>query len=295
MKAPSLLLAGLITLVAGPALAQPTVDGTRAGDPYGTAEAFQLVETGFGDNQSELNAAFCTMGGGRLYLMLTGNIEGNFNKIEIFIDSKPGGENILSGVPGNDFASNMAGMGFDAGFLADYHLIARRGNSSGDRFDLDFAALGTPSFSSYGNIFGGSQTGAGATGTGLNTQPIEVAYDDSNVGGVVGGSGPANVIAAGAVQTGLELGIALADLGHAGGDIRVCAFINNQDHNFASNQFLGPLAPPQVNMGADGLGTFTGSISFNLANFAGNQYFSCPDQPVPATKATWGRIKSSYR
>jgi hypothetical protein len=296
MKPSSLAIAALIAVFAAvPAFAQPTVDGTLAGDSYGGAASVQAVETGFGDNQSELNAAYCTMGGSRLYLVLTGNIENNFNKIEIFIDSKAGGENVFSGVPGNDGAFRMTGMRFDPGFEADYHLIARRGNSGGDRFDLDFAELGTPNFSSYGDIFGGSQVGSGATGTGLNTQPIEVAYDDSNVGGVAGGNGAANQAAALAVQTGLELSIALADLGSAGGDIRVLAFVDNQDHNFASNQFLGPLAPPQVNMGGDGAGTFTGVINFDLGNFAGEQFFTCAGRPVPAMRSTWGRIKTNYR
>jgi hypothetical protein len=229
--------------------------------------------------------------------MLTGNLENNFNKIELFIDSKPGGENVLSGLPGNDLASNMTGLTFDAGFEPDYHVIVRRGFSfSGvSRFDLDFAQLGTPNFSFYGDVFGGTQEGSGATGTGLNVQPIEVGFDNSNVAGVLGGTGPANVLAALAVETGMEISIALSDLAYAGGDVKALAFVNNSDHNYASNQFLGPLAPPQGNMGGDGSGGFTGVVNFNLATFAGNQYFTCEGLSVPVERATWGRIKSSYR
>ncbi len=292
MKSSSLVLTALLAVLAAPVHAQVVVDGTRAGDAYGTYAAFQLTETGFGDNQSELDAAYCTTGRDRLFLMLTGNIEANFNKIEIFIDSKPGGENVLSGLPGNDGSSNMAGMGFDAGFEADYHIIARRG---GTQFDLDFGVLGTPGYASWGDLFSGNLEGAGVTGVGVHAQPIHVAYNNSNVAGVVGGSGPANALAALAVETGLELSIALSDLGYTGGEIRVCAFINNQGHNYASNQFLGPVPPPQGNMGADGTGVFTGVISFNLANFAGDQFFSCGEPSVPATNSTWGRLKTSYR
>jgi len=295
MKARSLVMAALIALISVPALAQPTVNGTRSGDAYGAAVSVQAVETGFGDNASELDAAYCTMNNSRLYLVLTGNIEGNFNKIEIFIDSKAGGENVLSGVPGNDGAFRMTGFAFDAGFTADYHLIARRGFSGVNRFDLDFAELGTPNFSSYGDVFGNGQEGSSSTGTGLNAQPIQVAYDNSNVAGVLGGSAAANQGAALAVETGLELGIALADLGYTGGDIRVCVFVNNADHNYASNQFLGPLEPPQGNTGGDGNGTFTGITQFSLATFAGDQFFTCAGQPVPATRSTWGRIKTNYR
>lgn len=297
MKARLLVLAALATAFALPAVAQPTIDGTIAGDPYGPAAAVQAVETQFGDNFSELDAAYCTVAGGRFYLVLTGNLEGNFNKLEIYVDSKTGGENVLSGLPGNDgTGGKVNGFTFDTGFEADYHFIVRRGDFGGDRFDIDFAELGTPNFSSYGDIFGGFQQGSGATGTGLNAQPIEVAFDNSNLAGVAGGSAAANQNDALAVQTGIELSIALTDLGYTGGDIKVCAFVNGSNHDYVSNQFLGPLAPPQGNLGGDGNGNFTGTIGqLNLNNFAGQQFFSCAGQPVPAERATWGRLKVLYR
>ena len=285
-------LSALIAVLAGPALAQPAVDGTIAGDSYGAAVSVQAVQTQFGDNLSELDAAYCTMVNNRLYLALTGNLEGNFNKIEIFIDSKAGGENVLSGTPGNDGAGAMAGFAFDAGFEADYHIIVRHGLG---QFDLDFAELGTANFTFYGDVFGGTQEGSGVTGTGLNAQPIGVGFDNSNVGGVIGGDQAANQAAALAVQTGLELSIDLGDLGFASGDIRVCAFVNNSNHNFASNQFLGPLAPPQGNLGGDGAGNFTGVLNFGLASFAGDQFFTCADQATSVEKVTWSRIKAVYR
>lgn len=264
-----------------PASAQISVDGTRAGDVYGSARAVQTVNTGFGDNASELNAAYARIENGRLYLMLTGNLENNFNNLEIFIDSVPGGENVFSGVPGNNWSSAMAGMTFDAGFAADVHLNARRGVSGTPKFHLDIARLGTPHFSEHLDVFGGANEGVGVTGTGPgNLYPIEVAYDGSNVGGVVAGTGAANPLAALAVTTGLELSIDLSDLGNPTGDVRVLAFVNAQYHNFASNQFLGGLPAPQINMGADGLGTFTGSISFDLNDWAGNQYFTVPNPAV---------------
>jgi hypothetical protein len=296
MKASSFLLVGLLAVLAAPALAQPVVNGTRAGDGYGTAVSAQLVETQFGDNASELNAAWCTISSDRLYLMLTGNLENNFNKIELFIDSKAGGESVLSGNPGNDGAFRMAGLTFDAGFQPDYHIIVRRGFSNGNRFDIDFAILGTSSYASWSDVFGGTQEGMGATSvTGLNSLPIEVGFDNSNVAGVVGGTGPSNLFDALAVQTGFEVSVGLIDLGYLGGDIRALAFINNADHNYASNQFLGPLQPPHGNMGGDGNGTFTGVINFDLSTHGGNQFFTCEGRAVPAERATWGRIKSNYR
>ncbi|MBK7404928.1 MAG: hypothetical protein IPJ41_09915 [Phycisphaerales bacterium] len=265
---------GLVAAAGGIAGAQPVIDGTIAGDGYGSALSVQKVQTQFGDNLSELDAAYARVQGGMLYLALTGNIENNFNKIDIYFDSVAGGENVLSGAPGNDNSGAMSGLTFDAGFEADYHLILRRGfDGSTNRFDLDYSVLGTASFSSYGNVFGGTQEGSGSTGTGANAFPIALAYDNSNLGGVSGGDQASDQSAALAVETGVELAISLADLGLPASAIKVLAFINNQNHDYASNQFLGSLEPPQGNLGGDGFGNFTGTETFNLNDFAGDQWF----------------------
>jgi len=288
-------LFALLAVFAGAAFAQPVIDGTIAGDSYGPAASVQAVQTNFGDNMSELDAAYCVTVGTRYYLALTGNLEANFNKLEIFIDSKPGGENVLSGLPGNDNTSKMAGLTFDPGFEPDYLIFVRHGNFGGDRFDLDFGELGTANFSSYADIFGGTLDGSGVTGVGLNAQPIEVGFNNSNGGGVMGGTGAADQTAALAVRTGLELGIDLADLGFAGGDIKVCAFVNGSNHDYVSNQFLGPLTPPQDNLGGDGTGVFTGVVNFDLGTFVGEQFFTCSEQPVPVKRSSWSRLKVLYR
>jgi hypothetical protein len=278
-----LVRACAITLAAGlPAIAQPIIDGSITGDGYAEASV-QKVQTGFGDNFSELDAAYARVHGGKLYLALTGNLEGNFNKLEIMIDSAAGGENVFSGTPGNDNSNRMAGLTFDSGFAADYHLILRRGfDGSINRFDLDYAVLGTPNFSFYPDVFGGTQEGSGMTGTGANSFPIALAYDNSNTGGVDGGNGAADQDAARAVQTGVELAIDLADLGLPVGQFKVMAFVNGSGHDYASNQFLGSLEPPQGNLGGDGFGNFTGVLNFNLNDFAGEQFFLVP---APGTLA----------
>ncbi len=271
---PSLRAALGLAALAAPALSQVVVDGSIAGDPYGAPLAVQAVETGFGDNLSELDAAYAHIAGGKLYLAITGNLENNFNKLEIFIDSVPGGENVFSGTPGNDGTGVMTGLTFDSAFAADYHVILRRGFFGNPRFDVDIAALGTANFSSYFDVFGGTDVGSGVTGTGpANASPIEVAYDDSNTAGVLGGSNAADQAAAAAVQTGVEIAIDLADLGSPTGPIQVCAFVNGSNHDFASNQFLGALAPPQGNLGGDGAGNWTGTLAFDLNTFAGDQFF----------------------
>src|SRR5258708_7628622 len=113
-----------VGLVAAPAWAvAPVVDATLDAS-YGAPIVVQAVEAGFGDANppgslggSELDAGYATIQGGRLYLTLTGNLEPNFNKVDIFIDSKPGGENTLTGTPQYDFqngggtwiSTNLAG------------------------------------------------------------------------------------------------------------------------------------------------------------------------------------------
>ncbi|MCC6493448.1 MAG: PEP-CTERM sorting domain-containing protein [Pirellulales bacterium] len=266
----------LLCFVASPVAAQITVDGTKDG-AYGGPLAVQTVETQFGDNFSELDAGYGRIDGGRLYLMLAGNIEANFNKLEIFIDSKAGGQSVFDS-SGNDNAGNMDGLMFDVGFTADYHVIARRGDAGGPRFDLDFANLGAQSASSHLDfLVGGGDAGAGSTGTGVNASPIEVGYDGSNTAGVLGGTAAADQTAAAAVTTGLELSIALSDLGYAGGPIQVMVGQNNQNHDFWSNQFLGGI-PPQGNLGGPG--------AKNFATIDGNQFFTVV--PEPATAALVG-------
>jgi hypothetical protein len=284
----------LVGLMAAPAAAQITVDGSRDAGYGGPAlvligpsglpsTAVQTVDTGFGNNENEWNAGYGVIDGGRLYLMLTGNLQTNFNKLDIFIDSKAGGQTVFDS-SGNDNSSNMDGLVFDAGFTADYHVIARRGDAGGPRFDLDFANLGAQSASGYFDFLTGSgDSGSGSTGTGVNANPIQVGYDGSNVLGV-GGAAPAaaDQTAAAAVTTGLELSIDLADLGYVGGPIHVMVGQNNQDHNYWSNQFLGGLGAPQGNLGGDGNGNFTGEGAIDFTLFAGNQFFTIAI-PEPAT------------
>jgi len=208
-------------------------------------------------------------------MALTGNIENNFNKICILIDSKAGGENVFSGTPGNDNSTTMTGMTFDAGFEADYFIIARRGSS---KFDFDIAELGTMNFTSLFDVFGGADEGAGVVpgGGSANVNPINVAYNNSNLAGIAGGTLAAHMAAAMLVETGFEMSIDLADLGSPTGDIKVMAFVSGSNLDYASNQFLGSLTAPQGNLGGDGTGAFNGTMVFDLNTFTGDQFFCIP-------------------
>jgi len=207
-----------------------TVDGTRDGD-YGPALAVQAVQTQFGDNFSELNAGYARIESGTLYLLLTGNVEGNFNKLNIFFDSKTGGQNSILGDsnPSNDgWAGKYNGFTFDSAFSADYLFILRNGNT---QFDLDYAVVGGggTGFDTYANVFGGTREGASFTAVGPNLgQSLAIGFNNSNTAGVIGGTAAADQSAAAAVTTGIELGIPLVALGNpAPGDtIRISAMVN---------------------------------------------------------------------
>lgn len=287
------------------AVAAITVDGTKDAE-YGAAIVVQTVQTAFGDAMppgslggSELDAAYARIQGDRLFLLLTGNHEPNFNKLEVFIDSKPGGENTMSGIPEYDFfngfnwiSTNMVGLTFDVGFEADYHLFSRwGGGGTPGPYEVDFvdrqaggnamvpgsAGVGsaTVNLISTGTIPAGD-VGPNASGTAL-TQDLDFAINDNNAAGVTGGTGPADMTAAAAVTTGMEFSIALADIGNPGvGDVvRIAAMINNGDHNYLSNQSLAGLTPPQGNLGGDGSGGFTGTLSgVDFNNYEGLQYFT---------------------
>jgi len=275
----SISLATTLILSASQLRGAPIVDGTLDG-AYGPALAVQTVETGFGDNQSELDAGYATIDSGFLYLMMTGNIEANGNKLEIFIDSKAGGQSVFTSA-GNDNSSNMNGLKFDSGFTADFYLDVRRGGGT-PLFNVDFSDLGALTFSSYADVFGGTVTGSGNTGTGVNGTAIGVAYDNSNVAGI-GGTPPnaANAAAALAVTTGLELKIALSDLGYSGGPIRVMVGQNGGVHDYWSNQFLGGL-PLEGNLGGDGTGAYIGGpsgIDMTAAYADGDQFFTVVPEP----------------
>ncbi len=254
-----------------------TIDGSIAGDGY-TLRSVQTVETAWGDNTNELDAAYGDIAGGKLNLAITGNLEGSFNKLVIFIDSVAGGQSVFTAAAGNDNAANMNGWTFDAGFEADYHIIVRRGNDGNDKFDLNFSDLAAGTFSEYQSVFGAAQEGSGVTGVGpANSVGIGVGFDGSNAAGIGGDfNNAANAADAMAVQTGLELEIDLADLGGPAGPIKVMAFITNGSHDWASNQFLGGL-----DAGTDQLGAGI----HDMTQLNGDQFFVIPE---PASLALLG-------
>ncbi len=102
---------------------------------------------------SELNAVYGRVEGGKLFLMLTGNVQDNFTKLNVFLDVRSGGQNRIRGAsipgvyrgnPGIDFnrfirfgssvdavSANPTdpadGLRFDADFAADYWVMMTNG------------------------------------------------------------------------------------------------------------------------------------------------------------------------
>ncbi|MEL7531141.1 MAG: T9SS type A sorting domain-containing protein [Bacteroidota bacterium] len=247
------------------------VDGTL--DPqYGAALCVQNNTTGFGDNNnpaidiangSELDAAYAVVDGGMLYLFLSGNLETNFNKLEIFIDAQPGGQNRLLGTnPDVDFNGlnrmgddgNNNGLVFDNDFFANYYFTASGGNSP---YELYANTAPTDGSGGMGTFLGG---GLGNVQSLVNGGTI--AIDNSNVMGVSDMmlGNPA------AVNTGIEWSIPLSEIGNPMGLIRITAFVNGGGHDFLSNQVLCGIGNGQANLGEP--------RNVDFSNIGGDQYFS---------------------
>jgi len=300
MKKATTLLVSSLCLAAFAGTAAAVNDGFLE-PAYGPAKVVQNTQTQFGDanighqywaNGSELDNAYAYISGGVLYLFFGGNLESNYNKLEIFIDAVGGGQNRLRGDNpnvdfnglnrmGDDGSGN--GLTFDAGFSADYYITVTGGDVGGGTYGM---------FANYAELLSGGggagyYLGTNPGGTpgpmtgGTNPNNIEITLDNRNPGGVDGGCGLGN---GAGVGSGIELAIPLAALGGAN-CVSISAFINGGGHDFLANQVLGGVQ--QCNLGEP--------RNVNFANIAGNQYFNVCDSSTPTRTATWGQLKTSYR
>ena len=293
------------SLVAGVSVADAAVDGAL--DPvYGPARTLQSTQTtykggpfrqvDFCDGR-ELDGGYAYSADGVLHLFLAGNmpfwwtLEGTseWQPVDVFIDSKPGGQNqLLSNNPTIDSPyydlKTMAGLRFDSGFEADYWLSLGSNNFGYPRLYAYYAEL--PSGGGGSSSFLGTTLcgGPGTLSGGSNPFGFEVTLVDSNSAGVSQGCGPAS---GAGVVTGVEWAIPLTAIGNPTGCIKVCAFLSTADHQMIFNQVLGPLPPGTCDLGA--------SSTVNFATIAGDQFFSTCDGVVRAQPTSWGRLKATYR
>jgi hypothetical protein len=305
----SLAMVSLVAGIASNAFGQIVVDGVLDAD-YGNPKAVQVNATGFGNgtdgvtgytNGSELDGAWIKVDvdGGNLFIFLSGNLETNFNKLEVFIDCVAGaGQNALRSdnpdvdfnglnAMGEDTANAFPGLRFDEGFAPDFFVTTTIGG-----YDAT-TGLGLTQYANIAQIL----TDGGGVGAYIGSGPFtdaiagsnliddtvygcQLSINNSNVDGVSGDS--ANPGSGCGVTTGMEIKIPLANLGWSEGPVRVCAFINGQGHDYASNQVLGTLPAGTGNLGGNGTGGWngenpTGKLRFSFVDIEGVQFFSSDD------------------
>ncbi|MEM1184971.1 MAG: hypothetical protein AAGI53_08195 [Planctomycetota bacterium] len=274
-----------LAALTGTAVASVPLDGANFDADYGAAIWSQNVGTQFGNNSdgsadfangSELDALYAKIEGGVLYLGVAGNVETNFNKLNIVLDFKAGGQNTLNGLPN---LGNLNGLTLDSGFEADAVLSYTAGNDPVDVFIDGALADGTGGFLGQGTAAGTSVTLGGAA--------VNFAHNNSNTGGVAN-LGEAFTSDPALVTTGVELSIDLAALGYVNGsEILIAGWINGSDNNFLSNQVIGGLPDGTGNLGGDGAGGFIGDLSgVDFNQFAGDQFVSFI--PAPSSIALVG-------
>ncbi len=257
----------------------------------------------------------------RLYLMIGGNLETSFNKVDLFFDVAPGGQNILRGdnvdidFNGlNHMGANGtdAGLTFDSGFSPDYWMTITNGNNpvenysnaavirtdgprvgfNGEAYDygayngglkssnnpIQYNGTNIDAQSGFaGHIFTNFAPRAASESVVLNPAApvgtpglLRVAINNSNIGGVTDMA--ADYAAAAGVTKGFELSLDLTELGWDGiSAIKIAGMINNDPHDYTSNQVIGGLPNGSADLGL--------TPAINFANIGGFQYVDlsgCP-------------------
>ncbi len=249
-----------------------------ANPPSGTENPTSFADNNDPDvffaNGSEINAVRAFRTSSSLYLHISGNMESNFNKLDIFIDCDAAGPNQnplpSTASPGYAGLGAMADSVFDAGFAPDYYLRFTRGDCGGgtpcqflDAVDLDNAGV-----TGSQNPFVDTSTPISFVGPSPFGGTINAQFDNSNVGGITGPGGGDGVDVAfvtdpATVTTGVEFSIDLDALGWNGSDdILIGGFLAEGDQ--MSNQVIGGVPSDTGQIGpADG-------VDFNT--IAGDQY-----------------------
>jgi hypothetical protein len=191
----------------------PTVNGDRDAI-YGAPKFTQTTFTEFGDathgqrffgSGSEIDAVYAVINGSDLYVLVTGNLEANFNKLNLFFDTDgagTAGQNRLesSNPPVDDgrllrMSDDGTGNGltFDTSFDADYWISLSGGNIAVDPDPPAYALFAhfaeLPTGGGGLGYYLGTGDGNGAadlTGGDVGAPAVRVAIDNSNIIGVPG-------------------------------------------------------------------------------------------------------------
>lgn len=216
---------------------------------------------------SRLDAAWGTISGGRLKLLIAGNLEGSYNKAWIFLDDGTGGQSTLRGDNAdNGFGeiNGMSGMKFDAGFSPTRFIRIEHGSGF---LGIRTGTLPSAAGGVGADIFTSGGTGSLPLSNVSGGSGVNFGWDNSSV---TGGPG------IGGVASGWNFDIDLAAFfGAAVGSVKVQAFVTNPGGNGLSNQVLN-----------SGNSNYPGAGGFDWSSIAGNQYFEVV--PAPASAALLG-------
>ena len=181
------------------AVTAPALDGTLDAAFYGAALFAQNTQTGFGDsnlgqidnaNGSEIDAVYARTGTANvgdgtqayLWVLVTGNVESNFNRLNLFIDTgAAGGQHVLTNTnPAADGLNTMSGLTFETGFAANYYMDFRCG---GGPFGIysDFAKLNP---GGGGGFIGGGAAATAIIGSGSGCPPDQAVAVGSELDGL---------------------------------------------------------------------------------------------------------------
>lgn len=270
----------------------PSMDGT-VDSIYGSPIAVQTTNTNFGNANgallggggSELNALFVTNDATHLYVMATGNLEGNGNTFYAFFDmvgvttgvngELPEVPTAVDGLFGrcpscpSGFVNpqtnlGISGLEMPTGFNTDFGFVYKGFDSGlGGAYGLVFSVADYAALTALPNP---KPTDLNSGVTNATVPPVvvindvayfgtgatfKIGFDNRNAAGVDSGMTAADQAAARAVTSGFEVGIPLSALGNpaAGEEIRIIALVASGDGTFISNQVLPGLPTPGDNIG----------------------------------------------
>ena len=294
MRLAPLVLAA--ALAAAAPHAQPVVDGDLTDAAYtfldddtgGAATGFGVPTNG--QNGSILTAAYAYADPATetLYLGFGGTTEANFNKLLVFLDTRPGGFNTATYGDGagsfgcfNAFTDPTDPTAFDAGFEPDFGLEITRGDAGdGDPAPDVFANIGEFLAGSSANYFVHNDGAAVPVDIAFGALPDQTGLapgmTTTDVGIEV--SIPYSTISASAAE---PLVISNATIG-------IFPVITSSGCDFLSNQTLSPLASGQGNLGspvaldfgtlaADPLSYAVPTLAVTTSALAGYRMLSVPE------------------
>jgi glycosidase len=216
-----------------------------------TPASLDLVQnspTSFGDG-IEIDRLMVRRADTGLFIGIPGNLAPGLGNLAVLLDVGPGGQSSIytaNQTPPPAGLIELSGMTFDPGYDPDFMFFI---NAVGSTFYVDQLAFspGTSVKTYRGN--GTVNSGSGFLSGGTNPEGIQIAFNNTNTGGVTGFSA-ANALTA---TTGFEMFVPYAALGLTApvcSEVRVSAFISDSagtvstQHLPALNTVLNPGISP---------------------------------------------------